>query len=248
MIALISDVHSNLPALDAVLADIEGVGCSRIWCLGDTTGYGAHPAECVDLVLERCEVVLAGNHDLAVVDHPAASAARVPGMWQGGPGSGIAHARAMLDEPRLARLRELEPSRRLDHVDLFHASRRDPVWEYVRSPESATGHLTEQDLPLSAVGHTHVPALWELAAGEAQAVGGHMRDGMTRELGAGVRRVCNPGSVGQPRDRDPRASWALLDRGCLSFHRVTYDVQRAVAAVQAAGIAAENGERLVLGW
>jgi len=248
MIAVISDVHSNLQALQAVLADIHGRGCTRIWCLGDTVGYAANPAECLDLVFEHCEVVLAGNHDLAVVGDDRASSERAPGMYDGGPGAGIALARNVLGAERIARLATTEPQAVLDNVELSHGSSRNPIWEYVRTAELATAQLHDQVRELAAVGHTHMPLLWELAPGAPEAVGGMMPDGTSVVLERGTKRVFNPGSVGQPRDRDPRAAWALLDGGTLSFHRTDYDIPAARAAIVAAGLPSETGERLELGW
>lgn len=249
MIALISDVHGNLPALEAVLADIDSLDpATRIWCLGDTTGYGASPAACVDLVRDRCEVVLGGNHDLAVAGDSRVSRTAVPGLFEGGPGAGIEHAIRTLGSDRIAWLASLAPSRILDNVELHHGSDRDPIWEYVRTPESATAHLQQQQRELGAVGHTHMPLLWELSEGSAAADGGLMPAGSSIVLTRGTRRVFNPGSVGQPRDRDPRAAWATLQHGTLSFRRTEYDVERARAEIAAAGLPAETGDRLQLGW
>ncbi len=249
MIVLISDVHGNLPALQAVLERVDAdTPDARIWCLGDTVGYAASAAECLDLVRERCELVIAGNHDLAVAGDPRSAEHVMPGLWQGGPGAGIRHAIATIGEERTAWLRTLEPSRLLDNVELHHGSDRDPVWEYVRTVESATAHLRLQQRELGAVGHTHMPLLWELAPGAAAASGGLMPAGSSVVLARGVRRVFNPGSVGQPRDRDPRAAWATLDRGTLTFHRVEYDIERARADIAAAGLPQETGDRLALGW
>ncbi|MCB0877629.1 MAG: metallophosphoesterase family protein [Thermoleophilia bacterium] len=249
MIALISDVHGNLPALQAVLADIDArADEARIWCLGDTVGYGAHPAECIDLVRARCEVVIGGNHDLAAAGDDRAAERVVPGLWKGGPGAGIRHAIATIGDERMAWLRSLEPSRLLDNVELHHGSDSNPVWEYVRTVETATAHLRLQQRELGAVGHTHMPLLWELAPGAAVASGGLMPPDSRIVLERGVRRVFNPGSVGQPRDRDPRAAWASLDRGTLTFHRTEYDVARARADIAAAGLPQESGDRLEIGW
>lgn len=249
MIAVISDIHGNLPSLEAVLADIDALGSDvRVWCLGDTVGYGAHPGECLDLVRERCEVVIAGNHDLAVAGDPAISRASVPGLFEGGPGAGIEHAIATIGHERMRWLSTLAPSRLLDNVELHHGSDRDPVWEYVRTAEIATAHLREQQRELGAVGHTHMPLLWELAADAAEAVGGLMPEGSSIVLTRGTKRVFNPGSVGQPRDRDPRSGWATLDAGTLTFRRTAYDIERASAAIVAAGLPQETADRLALGW
>lgn len=249
MIALISDVHGNLPALQAVLAEIDAIGPDvRVWCLGDTVGYGASPAECVDLVRARCEVVVGGNHDLAVAGDARVSREAVPGLFAGGPGAGIEHAMRTLGPERIAYLATLEPSRMLDNVELHHGSARDAIWEYVRTVEVATAHLQTQQRDLGAVGHTHMPLLWELPAGADAAHGGLMPDGSNIVLDRGTRRVFNPGSVGQPRDRDPRAAWAVLDQGTLYFRRTAYDVERAQADIAAAGLPAETADRLALGW
>jgi diadenosine tetraphosphatase ApaH/serine/threonine PP2A family protein phosphatase len=253
VIALISDVHGNLPALEAVLADIDALGqqrgeAVRIWCLGDTVGYAAQPAECVDLVRARCEVVIAGNHDLAVTGDPRVSRDEVPGLFNGGPGAGIAFAVRTIGPDRMAWLASLEPSRLLDNVELHHGSDRDPIWEYVRTAESATAHLMQQQRELGAVGHTHMPLLWELPPGQRQAHGGLMPSDSSVVLERGAKRVFNPGSVGQPRDRDPRAAWALLDRGTLTFRRTAYDIERAQDAIRAAGLPSETADRLALGW
>lgn len=251
MIAVISDVHGNLPALQAVLERIDALDAqARVWCLGDTTGYGAHPAACVDAVRARCEVVLAGNHDLAVTRDPRVTDRDdVPGMFEGGPGAGIEHARATIGADRSAWLAALQPSALLDNVELCHGSTLDPIWEYVRTPETAAAHLRAQRRELGAVGHTHMPLLWELHEDTDElATGGLMPAGSSVVLDRGVRRVFNPGSVGQPRDRDARAAFATLDGGTLAFHRVEYDVARARADIAAAGLPPESGERLELGW
>lgn len=249
MIALISDVHGNLPALEAVLAEIDASDPgARIWCLGDTVGYAAQAAECVDLVRERCEVVIAGNHDLAVAGDPRTSRDAVPGLFRGGPGAGIAHAARTLGDERMAWLASLAPSRLLDNVELHHGSARDPVWEYVRTVETASAQLRAQQRELGIVGHTHMPLLWELEADGSEARGGLMPAGSSVVLERGTRRVVNPGSVGQPRDRDPRAAWASLSSGTLAFRRTEYDIERARAAIAAAGLPDETGDRLSLGW
>ena len=130
-VAVITDIHSNLPALEAVLADIDDHGVGEIWCLGDVVGYGADPDACADLVRERCSVCLVGNHDLAVLgvlDIAAFSETAAEAVeW----------TQENLDERTLEFLRELEPSGLRDGIALFHASPRDPVWEYVLSLEQA---------------------------------------------------------------------------------------------------------------
>src|SRR5512141_909486 len=149
-VAVISDVHGNYHALEAVLADIDSEQVDAVWCLGDTVGYGPRPNECCEAVAERTAVCLVGNHDLVVLgelnvadfNEEAAIAAR----WT-----------AEILTPRSRRFLEgLRPSGAADGVDLFHASARDPVWEYVLSGELARATLEESDAPLVLVGHSHV--------------------------------------------------------------------------------------------
>ncbi len=131
-LAIISDIHANLPALEAVLADAEAAGVDEVWCLGDVVGYGAQPDECAALVRERCAVSLVGNHDLAALEQldistfsPAAAAA-------------VRWTREAMDNSTVEFLAGLEPADERREVALYHASPRDPVWEYVLWPDQAT--------------------------------------------------------------------------------------------------------------
>ena len=244
MIAVVSDIHGNLPAFDAVLADIDAHGAERIWCLGDTTGYGPFVNECLQRVMQRCEIVLAGNHDLAVRGDADLAA------FGGTAGVGVEYARSVIDANSSTFLAGLHPARTLEGVELYHASSRDPVWEYVRSEQSATMHLCSQGTPLSFVGHSHIQLTFALAAADTRATaeGGPVQHGAIVHLRDDERRVINPGSVGQPRDRDPRAAWALVEPGRVTMLRVAYDIEAMRAAVRDAGLPGEVGERLELGW
>jgi predicted phosphodiesterase len=242
MIAVISDIHGNLPAFEAVLADMDAVGVERLWCLGDTLGYGPFVNECMQLVHARAEILLAGNHDLGVRGDVDAA------MFGGTAGAGLAFARATIDDATRGILDRLEPYRQMEGVELYHGSARDPVWEYVRDAASATAHLAAQHEPLSIVGHAHAQVMFELPDGADHAMGGQVQEGTIIPLSTGVRRVFNPGSVGQPRDRDPRAACALLEENRVTFRRVPYDIARMRQAVLDAGLPAEVGERLELGW
>lgn len=242
MIAVISDIHGNLPALEAVLADIEATGISRIWCLGDTLGYGPFVNECILLVHQRCELVLAGNHDLAVRGDIDIE------LFAGSAGAGARYAAEVLDASGRAMLARLSPQRILDEVELYHGSALDPVWEYVRDTRSATSHLQTQRLALSFVGHSHAQLAFGLRDGAGAAAGGLRKPGEALRFELGTKHVVNPGAVGQPRDRDPRAAWADVTEVGVQFHRVAYDIARMRAAVDAAGLPPETGERLELGW
>jgi diadenosine tetraphosphatase ApaH/serine/threonine PP2A family protein phosphatase len=244
-IAAITDIHANLAALEAVLEAIDEVGTEEIWCLGDTLGYGAEPDECADLICERCAVSLVGNHDLAVLgalDIAAFSEAAA---------EAVAWTRENVAERTLAQLRELEPAGEREGIGLFHASPRDPVWEYVLSAEQAEAGLDAQGARIALIGHSHValyfrrPAPGE-PAGDVRGAQGD--DGIALDLSAG-QWLINPGSVGQPRDGDPRAAWLELDISGPSarFHRVAYDTERAAASISAAGLPRRLGDRLHVG-
>lgn len=243
-IAVVSDIHANLPALEGVLGAIDGAGVEEVWCLGDVIGYGAHPDACADLVRERCDLCLVGNHDLAVLgtlDVAAFSQAAA---------DAVAWTRKNVAARTLELLRELEPAAQRQGVALFHASPRDPVWEYVLSAEQADACLDVQAERVGLIGHSHVALFFVRngTAGQADIRGAEASDDTLLDLGQGSWLV-NPGSVGQPRDGDPRAAWLELDTDeqTARFHRTEYDVARAASAIAAAGLPKRLGERLRTG-
>jgi diadenosine tetraphosphatase ApaH/serine/threonine PP2A family protein phosphatase len=246
-VAVISDIHANLPALEAVLGAIDATAAEaeEIWCLGDVIGYGAEPDQCADLVRERCNVCLVGNHDLAVLgalDIAAFSeAAAVAVAW----------TRENVAERTLALLRELEPAGEREDIGLFHASPRDPVWEYVLSAEQADACLDAQAARIALIGHSHVSLFFVRPTAEEQDEeirGAQSSDDTLLDLAAGCWLI-NPGSVGQPRDGDPRAAWLELDTDeqTARFHRVRYDTGRAAASIIAAGLPRRLADRLQVG-
>jgi predicted phosphodiesterase len=227
-VAVISDVHANDHALEAVLEEIDAARVDAIWCLGDTVGYGPRPNECCEQVEDRADRCLVGNHDLVALgelnvgdfnDEAAAAA-----VWTS----------QVLSERSRAFLERLKPLGQTAGVDLFHASARDPVWEYVLTEEAARGTFELSDAPLILVGHSHV-ALALTQDGDTVA-GGLAPDGSEIDLNG--RWLLNPGSVGQPRDGDPRAAWLLLDleRRFATFHRVAYSVEKTQSEMRAAGL------------
>jgi diadenosine tetraphosphatase ApaH/serine/threonine PP2A family protein phosphatase len=239
-VAVISDIHANLHALEAVLAEVEREGPEAVWCLGDVVGYGPHPNECCDLVRARADLALCGNHDLAAlgtldVDDFSGDAA-VAARWT---------ARILGPEQR-AWLASLQPSAAADGAGLYHGSPRDPVWEYVLSEEVALLSILATEDNVVLVGHSHVPLAlcWD---GETLD-GGLAPGGTDVELG-GRRSLLNPGSVGQPRDGDARAAWLLIDlaRGRGTFRRVTYPIADAQAASREAGLPPALAARLAHG-
>jgi diadenosine tetraphosphatase ApaH/serine/threonine PP2A family protein phosphatase len=239
-IALLSDVHGNLPAFEAVLDDVDSEGAEEIWCLGDLVGYGARPDECVALARERCNLSLAGNHDLVVTgeiaitdfSRSAAEAAR----W----------TQENVGEDTLAYLKGLAPADAGREPALYHASPRDPVWEYVLSSWQADECMDLMEGRVAAVGHSHV-ALW-FHREDGKMSGAAAEPEQEHDLSSGEWLV-NPGGVGQPRDGDPRAAWLLLDTDTwkATWRRVEYPIDEAATAIEEAGLPLELAERLYNG-
>jgi predicted phosphodiesterase len=246
-VAVLSDIHGNLPALEAVFEDIATADVEERWCLGDVVGYGASPDECVELVARDCDACLVGNHDLAVLGEldtstfsAAASAAVEWTQDNARPGT-------------LEFLAGLEPADASREVALYHASPRDPIWEYVLWPDQAAECLAEQERRVSLIGHSHVALFFSTPEGDdgpasTEARGWQAGAGTRLEISEG-RWLINPGSVGQPRDGDPRAAWLELDTDAweATYHRVAYDVQRAAAAIEATDLPAHLARRLFVG-
>jgi predicted phosphodiesterase len=238
-VAVISDIHANLHALEAVLEDIDRETPDAIWCLGDLVGYGPRPNECCARVRERADVCLVGNHDLVALgtlgiedfNPEAAAAAR----WTA----------AALDEESRSFLSSLPPSAAPEHAQLFHASARDPVWEYVLTDEAATATLLLTTAPVVLVGHSHIALAVTLSAGIVE--GGLAPAGTTLQLVG--RWLLNPGSVGQPRDGDPDAAWLLLDLEArfASFRRVAYSIEETQGELRDAGLPEALASRLAVG-
>jgi diadenosine tetraphosphatase ApaH/serine/threonine PP2A family protein phosphatase len=240
-IALLSDVHGNLPAFEAVLADVETQSADEVWCLGDLVGYGAQPDGCVELARARCDMSLAGNHDLVVTgDIPISdfsSSAAAAARW----------TRETIAAETMEYLRSLEASDASREPALFHASPRDPVWEYVLSGWQADECMDLMDARVGAIGHSHV-ALWFQRGKDGKVAGSPAEAGLERDLSEG-RWLVNPGGVGQPRDGDPRAAWLLLDTGTwmATWRRVEYPIDDAARAIEEAGLPKVLAERLYTG-
>ena len=240
-VSVISDVHANLCALEAVLAAIDRERPDAVWCLGDVVGYGPQPSSCRALVAARTDLCLAGNHDLGALglldldefSPDAAEAAR----WTTG----------VLTEEDRSFLAALEPAAILPEAALYHGSPREPVWEYVLSGEAVLAALELAPRPLVLVGHSHVPLAVTLLDDE-DLTGGLVPAGVEADLSLG-RWLLNPGSVGQPRDGDPRAAWLLLDLEArrASFRRVVYPVEETQRQLRAAGLPGSLVERLAAG-
>jgi predicted phosphodiesterase len=236
-VAVVSDIHANLAALEAVLAAIDASPPDEIWCLGDVVGYAARPNECCAIVRERATVCLGGNHDLAVrgtIDLAD---------FSGDAGIAAAWTKNTIDEASLAFLRTLDPQGTAHGIALYHGSARDPVWEYVLSDDAAAVTLMLSDAPTVLVGHSHV------ALSVSSTLSGGLAPQGTKIDLASARWLLNPGSVGQPRDGDPRAAYLTLDLDAktASFERVEYDVARTQAEIRAAGLPEVLARRLETG-
>ena len=229
--------------LRATLRVIGAHGADAVWFLGDLVGYGAFPDECVELAAERCDLCLAGNHDLGVLGRidiadfsaHAAEAAR----W----------TRERVGEATLEFLGGLESHRSVldgEAIGLWHASPRDPVWEYVLSIPQAGECIDAMGPRVGAVGHTHV-ACW-FTQHEDGPSGDAAMEGAHHDLSSG-KWLINPGSVGQPRDGDPRAAWLALDTETWTadWRRVEYPIAEAADAIDEAGLPRSLGQRLFIG-
>jgi predicted phosphodiesterase len=240
-IALISDVHGNLPAFQAVLRAIDEEDVDGIWCLGDLVGYGAQPNECVALAERSVDLCLIGNHDLVVIDRlditDFSPNAAVAAEW----------TKKELGSDARAYLEKLDPADESRELGLYHASPRDPVWEYVLSSIAADDCFDEMKARIGAVGHSHVAlAFWR--KGERPTAGAQSEPNERLDISED-RWLLNPGSVGQPRDGDPRASWILLELETwhATWRRTEYPVDDAADAIRAAGLPAQLADRLYYG-
>jgi len=240
-VAVISDIHGNRQAFEAVLEAVAASDAAELWCLGDLVGYGADPDICVELAREHAAVCLAGNHDLAVTGEipldEFSRGASLAAQW----------TQEVIAPENLAFLTGLHPQGKEGPIGLYHASPRDPVWEYVLSALLAELCLDRQPERICLIGHSHVALAFVRQDGEL-ATGEPRREGSQLDLCMG-EWLLNPGSVGQPRDGDPRASWMLLDLGGLtaSYRRTGYDVAGAAGAIRAARLPDSLAERLEYG-
>ena len=246
-IAVLSDVHANLAALQAVLADIDAVAPdAAIWHTGDVVGYNAEPNEVVALLRERGAAGVMGNHDAAVLGE-------LPVDWFNAAAAAAVRWTATHLTPENATwLHALPKISEMGAATLVHGSPREPLGEYVFDAESARENLLALSTPVLFHGHTHVPAYWALRGNQAASV---VIDGRAQPLLS--PSLINVGSVGQPRDGDVRASWVLWDRsddgsaigalGTVQWRRVAYDVARTQSLVRSAGLPEFLAERLAEG-
>jgi predicted phosphodiesterase len=240
-VAIVSDIHGNRQAFEAVLEAIASSECEEMWCLGDLVGYGAEPDACVALARQHAAICLAGNHDLGVIGtvplEDFSRGAALAAQW----------TRETIEPSTREYLEQLEPQLLDEKVGLYHASPRDPVWEYVLSPLQADLCLDTQQHRICLVGHSHVALSFSRQGGSSAT--GETRDADVELDLSGGEWLINPGSVGQPRDGDPRAAWLELDVEAPSatYRRVEYDIAGAAAAIRAARLPDSLAERLLYG-
>jgi predicted phosphodiesterase len=241
-VLVISDVHANAIALEAVLADAGEV--DETWCLGDVAGYGAQPNECIERIASLPNLTcMMGNHDFAAIGDTALetfnSDARKALLWQ----------RKMFSEKSKSFLTSLPDELVVrGEVSLAHGSPRDPIWEYVMNTLVARLNLDFFDTPWSFVGHSHFQAVFQFHAKADDMSIVVPRVGEQYELKE--RAILNPGSVGQPRDRDPRSAYAIFSPDAHTWEprRVEYDIKSVQKMILDADLPPRHAERLAGGW
>lgn len=214
-VAVLSDIHANLAALDAVLAAVPSV--DAVWQLGDVVGYGPDPDEVVARLRDIGALGVRGNHDAAAVGGPEIESFNVDAR------RAMEWTRAAITEDTRAWLATLPERLELEGYSLVHGSPRDPTWEYVTTTPVARAGIAAMGTPCGLNGHTHVPVAYLEEDGRLET----MSPGSgSRLVFEGRRALINPGSVGQPRDGIPTASWLLLDTdaGAANWQRTAYDI------------------------
>lgn len=234
---LLSDIHANLVALEAVLADAGPV--DAVWSLGDVAGYGPRPNECADWIAAHADIAVVGNHDAACIGRLDITdfngAAQAATRWTA----------SQLTDGTRAWLRQL-PERHVEgDYTIVHASPREPTWEYLLDTRSAAENFNHFDTGVCFAGHTHLPLIFAAAPRRPGAVALRPPAGTTFDLRL-ARCIVNPGSVGQPRDGDPRAAYAIVDTGSrtVEFRRCAYDVAETQRQMEDAALPQGLIERL----
>lgn len=240
-ILIISDIHANLTALETVLKDAGSV--EAIWCLGDLVGYGPDPNECIARVREQPNLIcMLGNHDAAVLRQIDIDTfnleARLAIYW----------TQKTLTQESITFLQKLPETKILDHVTLAHGSPRQPVWEYLLDTRTATLNFDYFETPYCFVGHSHLPVMYHLP--DESRIARLFVPEASLQLTMAPRAIFNPGSVGQPRDRDPRAAYAIYDpdQNIWEYRRVTYDIAAVQARMFAVDLPERHIQRLSAGW
>lgn len=240
---ILSDIHSNLVALEAVLADAPSD--LPIWCLGDVVGYGPYPNECVELLRDLGAECVVGNHDWAVMNKVDVQDFNLDAQRS------VVWTQDEMRPENMAYLENLPLSLVKGDVTLVHGSPREPVWEYILYPPIARLNFAYFGTAFCFVGHTHVPVIFRFQTKDEERVceAEQLVEGAPVPLGEG-RLIINAGSVGQPRDGDARASYAILDVEALTLEhrRVQYDIAQVQKIMEEVALPPRNVMRLTYGW
>jgi diadenosine tetraphosphatase ApaH/serine/threonine PP2A family protein phosphatase len=239
---IISDVHSNIDALQAVLHELDSAEIDALVCLGDIVGYGPDPNECCDALIDRSCVSIAGNHDEAAATDSGleffSPLAREALEWN----------QKALHAKHLDFLRDLPRERRIDGFDIVHGA---PVYhfEYILDTLDAEAAFARTPASLTFIGHTHIAEVYYQDA-TGRTYQQRLHSGGRIEIAPEYRYIVNPGSVGQPRDRNPQAAYAICDTeaGIVDVKRVTYDVAGVQKRIEAARLPIQLAERLAVGY
>jgi predicted phosphodiesterase len=243
-IAVLSDIHANLAALEAVVDDLPTV--DEVWVLGDTVGYGPQPNEVIRTLQELGARAVMGNHDGAAIGTVD------PAYFNPDARAAIEWTASTIDENTKAYIASLPEVRTDGDLTAVHGSPRDPIWEYITGPSIAAANLDAFATRLCLFGHTHLPVAYQEDAGEVVPILGLPGD--STRLG-GNRALLNPGSVGQPRDGLRDAAYAILEISgeeeaeddAFAFRRVAYDIDRTQRLMREVGLPARLAERLAYG-
>ncbi len=246
-IAIVSDIHANIDALGAVLTDIAAQRCFSIFCLGDTIGYGPEPAACVKYMREFAAINLMGNHEaMFLATKPAGKKRFDPeelgDLW---PPLELCHRQLAASDARW--ISELPLVVPISEMELVHGSLHEPpTFGYIINKSLAKEHFAKQTTRVSFYGHTHIPAIWEE---KGKKITCYMPGEGPINLDPDCRYAIGVGSVGQPRDDDPRACYVIYQPGAdrVEFRRVTYDIQEAQARFKKAGLSKFDAERIAKG-
>jgi diadenosine tetraphosphatase ApaH/serine/threonine PP2A family protein phosphatase len=240
-VLIISDIHANVSALEAVLEDAGDIDAT--WCLGDVVGYGPDPNECVSGLRSLPKLTcLLGNHDAAVIDDIDIASfnleARISVQW----------TQSVITKESLDFLHSLPDKMEIEGQTLTHGSPRHPTWEYLLDTTTIVDNFAYFNTPYCFVGHTHLPVLYQLDGD--QNLSNHLVPEPFVPIQLTPRAIINPGSVGQPRDRNPSAAYSIFDTEShiLEYRRTTYDITSVQIRMQAADLPQRHIHRLEIGW
>lgn len=242
-LGVISDIHGNLSALETALDFLAAQDVSRIVCCGDVVGYGPWPNECVDLVRDRCECCVLGNHDAAAIGVTDVA------HFSGNAGSALRWTQTQLTQTSIDFLKSCPQKTPHEGHLITHGSPRDPIWEYLTDRLTAYNNFYHFEERIAWFGHSHVPTIFDHHQGDIK--GGAVGGSQTFTLAGDERYLINPGSVGQPRDGDWRLSLVIYaereNEESVAFHRLEYAVERTRRRMKEANLPEPLYNRLLLG-